>query len=217
MSYRRQDVIERAVDVLDKVGLESLSMRRLGAELGVQPSALYHHVANKQTLLGLMADEILVRGRREAGSAPGRDPVEARGARPAREVTDARGARGVGSGAADGGAPAWDAQVTAVCAGLRAAMLACRDGAEVVATGYAFGYGADAPADELREVLADAGFSDDLVAVGTSTLLHFVFGHTTEEQTTLQADALGAKRAPRPASDFDQGLALIVDGLHARL
>lgn len=214
MSYRRQDVIERAVDVLDEVGLESLSMRRLGAELGVQPSALYHHVANKQTLLGLMADEILTRGRREwrtqqpAGvSSSDREMAEPGGA----------GREGRRSAGEDAGSPAWDAQVTAVCAGLRAAMLACRDGAEVVATGYAFGYGADAPVDELRAVLAKAGFSDELVAVGTSTLLHFVFGHTTEEQTTLQADALGAQRAPRPASDFDQGLALIVDGLRARL
>lgn len=185
MSYRRHEVIERAVDVLDEVGLESLSMRRLGAELGVQPSALYHHVANKQTLLGLMADEILARGHREATEADDE--------------------------------PAWDARVAQVCGGLRAAMLACRDGAEVVAMGYAFGYGADAPAEELRAVLSEAGFSDDLVTVGASTLLHYVFGHTTEEQTTLQADALGAKRAPRPSSDFDEGLALILDGLRARL
>lgn len=183
MSYRRHEIIERAVDVLDEVGLESLSMRRLGAELGVQPSALYHHVANKQTLLGLMADEILARGPSAAPDASG----------------------------------PWDVQVAAACARLRESMLACRDGAEVVATGYAFGFGADAPADELRAVLEEAGFTDALVAVGTSTLLHYVFGHTAEEQTTLQADALGAKRAPRPASDFDEGLALIVDGLRARV
>lgn len=34
-------------------------MRRVAAELDVQPSALYHHVPNKQTLLALMADEIV--------------------------------------------------------------------------------------------------------------------------------------------------------------
>ena len=34
-------------------------MRRLASELGVQPSALYHHVANKQELLGLMAGRIV--------------------------------------------------------------------------------------------------------------------------------------------------------------
>ena len=55
------DVVAAALRVLEAHGLESCSMRRVAAELDVQPSALYHHVANKQTLLALMADEI-VRG-----------------------------------------------------------------------------------------------------------------------------------------------------------
>ncbi|MFT4262709.1 MAG: TetR family transcriptional regulator [Nocardioides sp.] len=59
MRYRRSDVVTRALALLDAVGLPELSMRRLGAELGIQPSALYHHVPNKQTLLALMADELL--------------------------------------------------------------------------------------------------------------------------------------------------------------
>lgn len=61
MRYHRSDVVERALVLLDTVGLPDLSMRRLAGDLGVQPSALYHHVANKQTLLGLMADELLTR------------------------------------------------------------------------------------------------------------------------------------------------------------
>jgi TetR/AcrR family tetracycline transcriptional repressor len=62
--YRRTDVVDRAIVLLDQVGLEALSMRRLAADLGVRPSALYHHVAGKQELLGAVADEILARGRR---------------------------------------------------------------------------------------------------------------------------------------------------------
>ena len=64
MRYHRGDVIDRALAVLDDYGLESLTMRRLAAELGVQPSALYHHVPNKQSLLAAVADEIVRRGRR---------------------------------------------------------------------------------------------------------------------------------------------------------
>lgn len=64
MRYRRADVIDRAVAVLDEHGLAELSMRRLAGELGVQASALYHHVANKDALLAAVADEILERGRR---------------------------------------------------------------------------------------------------------------------------------------------------------
>ncbi len=64
MAHRRQDVVEHAIAVLDAYGLGDLSMRRLGAELGVQPSALYHHFKDKQTLLAAVADEILARGER---------------------------------------------------------------------------------------------------------------------------------------------------------
>ena len=55
----RADVVRRAVAILDAYGLADLSMRRLAGELGVQPSALYWHVANKQTLLAAVADELL--------------------------------------------------------------------------------------------------------------------------------------------------------------
>ena len=61
MRNRREDDVARAVAVLDEYGLADLTMRRLGAELGVQPSALYHHFANKQSLLAAVADELLAR------------------------------------------------------------------------------------------------------------------------------------------------------------
>lgn len=61
MRYRREEIVARAIEALDAYGLADLTMRRLGTELGVQPSALYHHFANKQTLLAAMADEILAR------------------------------------------------------------------------------------------------------------------------------------------------------------
>src|SRR5690625_3310497 len=64
MRNTRDDVVDAAMRVLDEYGLESCSMRRVAAELGVQPSALYHHVADKQSLLGFMAERIVagVRG-----------------------------------------------------------------------------------------------------------------------------------------------------------
>ncbi len=97
-------------------------------------------------------------------------------------------------------------------------MLAYRDGADLVPTVYAFGLGAQAPADELEEILATAGFTDPLVGVGARTLLHFVFGHTFEEQTALQAESAGAidtATGGSRVSDFDLGLGLVLDGLAA--
>ena len=64
---RRSDVVDTALQILARVGLPDLTMRALGTELGVQQSALYHHVENKQALLGAVADEILARGPRRRG------------------------------------------------------------------------------------------------------------------------------------------------------
>lgn len=59
MVNRLDDVVTGALEVLDAYGLEFCSMRRVAGHLGVQPSALYHHVPDKQTLLALMADRIV--------------------------------------------------------------------------------------------------------------------------------------------------------------
>ncbi len=66
MRYRQQDVVERAIAVLDERGIDGLTMRKLAGDLGVQPGALYHHFAGKDALLQAVADEILRRGRRPA-------------------------------------------------------------------------------------------------------------------------------------------------------
>jgi TetR/AcrR family transcriptional regulator, tetracycline repressor protein len=43
----RDRIIAAAVDILDQDGTDALTMRRLGARLGVDPMAVYHHVPNK--------------------------------------------------------------------------------------------------------------------------------------------------------------------------
>ncbi len=52
----RARVLEAAVALADKAGLEGFGMRRLAQELGVVPMALYKHVANKEELLNGMVD-----------------------------------------------------------------------------------------------------------------------------------------------------------------
>lgn len=73
MAHRRADVVDTALTVLDRWGLADLSMRRLAGELGVQPSALYHHVASKQVLLAAVADEIVARGPAPAAASDWRE------------------------------------------------------------------------------------------------------------------------------------------------
>ncbi|WP_433721647.1 TetR/AcrR family transcriptional regulator C-terminal domain-containing protein [Actinoplanes sp. CA-051413] len=64
----REVLIEAGLKLLDEVGLEGLTVRRLAAELGVQSPALYWHIRTKQELLDGMANAIIVR----AGMGPPR-------------------------------------------------------------------------------------------------------------------------------------------------
>ena len=52
----RERVFHAAVALADERGLESLTMRALGEELGVEAMSLYYYVANKDELLDGMVD-----------------------------------------------------------------------------------------------------------------------------------------------------------------
>ena len=55
----RDRVIEAALALIDRDGIDGLSMRRLGGELGVEGMALYTHVRDKDDLLDGVAVRIL--------------------------------------------------------------------------------------------------------------------------------------------------------------
>ena len=59
MQLHKRDVLAKATEILDSYGIADLTMRRLARELDVSPGALYWHFANKQELLGAVADEVL--------------------------------------------------------------------------------------------------------------------------------------------------------------
>lgn len=52
----RDRVLRTAIAIADAGGLDTLTMRTLGQELGVGPMALYRHVANKDDLMDAMVD-----------------------------------------------------------------------------------------------------------------------------------------------------------------
>lgn len=59
MLLRKANVVEGALAVLDDEGLDGLTMRRLGAALGVQAGALYRHFPSKEALLDAMAERLV--------------------------------------------------------------------------------------------------------------------------------------------------------------
>ena len=52
----RDRVLQTAARQADEGGIESISMRKLGQQLGVEAMALYHHFANKDDLVDSMVD-----------------------------------------------------------------------------------------------------------------------------------------------------------------
>lgn len=52
-------VVDAALALADEHGLEALTMRRLGAALGVEAMSLYRHVASKEALLDALADALV--------------------------------------------------------------------------------------------------------------------------------------------------------------
>lgn len=54
----RERIASTALELIDANGLSGLSMRKLGAELGVEAMSLYHYVTNKDDLLDAVADHL---------------------------------------------------------------------------------------------------------------------------------------------------------------
>ena len=65
----REQVLDAALDLVDRDGVAALSMRRLGAELGVEAMTLYHYLPNKDALLDGVVERVMAEA--ETGLAVG--------------------------------------------------------------------------------------------------------------------------------------------------
>ena len=68
-ALNRERVLRAAMAVADSEGLDALSMRRLGQELGVEAMSVYNHVRNKEDILDGLVDMVFA----EIGVPAGRD------------------------------------------------------------------------------------------------------------------------------------------------
>lgn len=192
MQLHRSDVVAKAAEILDNYGIADLTMRRLARELSVSPGALYWHFADKQELLGAVADRLL------ASAAPRSISGPANGPWPDRVVALCSALRDALLSATDG-------------AELVSASFSAGRSAELSRI-------VEALADACRE----SGLTADDANLAARTIIYYVLGFTADEQSRLQWDAAGATVADSDSvwsenagGRFTFGLDLLVDGLAA--
>jgi TetR/AcrR family tetracycline transcriptional repressor len=209
VALSRDEIVDAAVAMVDEQGLAGLSLRALAGRLGVSAPTLYWHVRDKRHLLDLVGERVL------ADFVPG----ERSEPRPGEEVAD------------------WLADVARQ---QRAAMRAHRDSPLVVAGNRPTAEALPGIERTLRVLVAEGLEPGEAVRVLTA-LGSFVVGEVLEEQAAAErSEPAGTDPAgtdPRPADwaerwpctaaatatvggddeRFEEGLALMLDGLRARL
>jgi TetR/AcrR family tetracycline transcriptional repressor len=203
-----QIITNAALDVLDEVGLDKLSMRLVAARLGVQVGGLYYYVADKAALLRAMADELCQQVLSQAGSG--------------------RSAPGPGRpGAAE--QPPWAAEAAELCRVLRSVLSQHRDSARVLAASPLQGSLNALMLMERLIAILEGGVIPELTGVTADTLMAYVTGFLLQEQAgapqqfPLTAREL-AERFPRvlraAGGDDDEmfttAVATIIAGFGAR-
>lgn len=170
MALTRSAVVDTAWELLCSYGLGDLTMRRLARELGVQPGALYWHVASKQALLLALGERML---------APVAGPDSPAG----------------------------------LVRALRRAVLAVRDGADVVAVAHALAPETLPPTAELAARLRTDGLADDDARHGALALIRFALGSVAAQQTRTSVRGSTPEQDAADEQDFEAGLALLLRGL----
>jgi TetR/AcrR family tetracycline transcriptional repressor len=204
MRLNRDQVLDAALDLLDEVGLDQLTMRRLAAALGVQNGATYWHFRTKHSLLETMADALL------AGLTDGLDehrPWDARIVELARRLRRALLSRRDGARLFSGlffPLPNALAYGETMIATLREAGLSPRDAAW---TADAITYHTVAHATE--EQLAASSPKG-----GTPATTRLADAVDPQLHPHLH-EALAYIPAPHPERHFDHGLHLIITGIRA--
>ena len=204
---QRESIVQAALNLMNQIGLDALTLRRLAAELEVQAPALYWHFKNKQELLNEMAEAMIQSPNRfEPQTTEHRDQLE------------------------------WAEWLLLLGNALRATLLKYRDGARLLAVADV-SKAAVLGLDMALGVLVNAGFGYQEAMVGVMTIINYTLGLTFEEQSSsghansaeyfrrlvaanhlphLTAAFGEITEPPDSATEFDAGLRIIIAGLRTQ-
>jgi TetR/AcrR family tetracycline transcriptional repressor len=72
----QSQIVEAALELLDRDGLAGVTTRRVAAKLGIKSASLYWHVSNREQLLDLLSDRIVADAQWPPASSRWRTRVE---------------------------------------------------------------------------------------------------------------------------------------------
>lgn len=205
----RDGVVRHALQLLDDVGFSGLTLRRLAGRLNVKAAALYWHFENKQDLIDAMAEHV-IRQEFERVAAPASD---------------------------------WRTILTMVAATHRRALLRHRDGALLMAHANLRQSSMLRDMEKLLGLLRAQGMSGELALGSMFAIIRYTLGCVFEEQADPRSPAERiaefarrwqtiaqtspelaasvqeclANPSAKPEHMFEQGLAIILDGIAHRL
>jgi AcrR family transcriptional regulator len=205
----RERVLQVAVELADAGGIEALTMRKLGVELGVEAMSLYNHVRNKTDLLDGMVDAVFGEIELPAGDDGWRPAVRRRAASARRVLVRHRWAIGLMESRTMPG-PATLRQHDTMLGTLRAAGFSVELAAHAYALldSYVYGFA-------LQQATMPIGTAEETAQVAQTMAARFAGGaypHLTELLT---------EHVMRPGYDFGDefefGLDLVLDSLERAL
>lgn len=155
----RDRILDAALGLVDREGMAALTMRRLAAELGVDPMSIYHHVNSKGAVVAGLVERLFGQLRTVPAAATAAPP------NPQQRVRAfARTLRGLMSAHPD-------------------LLLAAVAQPAIAAAGVL------AAGDELYAALEDAGLPPRLVVRGAAVVVDYVQGFALAERHTVNSAA----------------------------
>ncbi|MFJ6379393.1 TetR/AcrR family transcriptional regulator [Kitasatospora sp. NPDC092039] len=211
VALNRDLIITTALEIIDGGGLDSLSMRKLGAQLGVDPMAVYYHLPNKAALFDGVVEAI----QRELGAQL--DALDL-----------------------DGGDPAdWADRATLVMQTYRDVLRRHPHALPVISTRPVRSPEALAPFERILAVFTDSGIALPAAVHMVTCVVEFTIGHVLAEagepfggETPYEADALDQhasdlphvaeawqdqEQAIDPDTLYELGVRSMLEGMNARL
>ncbi len=168
VALTREKIVKAAMEIVDTEGLSALSMRHLGASLGVDPMAIYYHLPNKAALYDAIVEAVMAGSGLENGVARA----------------------GAASGPASGSELSPIEQLRQMAGAYRDALIAHPNALPVIATRPVRTPASLRPVERMLAVISSLGFNPQESIAFIDVCAHYIMGWAQTYAAHLQGGEL---------------------------